>query len=197
MIAAAFLDPVTAAQSTFSAVLNATARPGTIVRLTQPLSAPRPLSAAAGAIALTMCDPDTPVWLDADLRSSPAVVEWLRFHTGARIIDEPADAAFAFVSAPDELPPFDWFGAGTPDYPDRSTTVVLLVQSFQQGSRFVLTGPGIRHEQQVQVAALPDDMPERLAANRRLFPRGIDLVLVTETDVMALPRSVRLIGGER
>ena len=197
MVAPGFLDPVMAAQSTFRAVLDATARPGTVTRLAQPLSAPGPLSAGAGAIALTLCDQDTPIWLDARLRPSSAVAEWLRFHTGARIVDDPESAAFAFISAPQELPPFDRFNMGTPEYPDRSTTIVLQVASFQQGPSFVLTGPGIPHERRIQVASLPDDMAGRLAANRRLFPCGIDLLLATETEVMALPRSVRLVSGER
>jgi alpha-D-ribose 1-methylphosphonate 5-triphosphate synthase subunit PhnH len=197
MVAAAFPDPVMAAQSTFRAVLNATARPGTVARLEQPLSAPRPLSAGAGAIALTLCDQDTPVWLDTNLRSSPDVVEWLRFNTGARIVDNPGMATFALVTAPHALPAFDRFSLGTPEYPDRSTTIVLQVESLQRGQGFVLTGPGIRHEQHIRVTALPDDMAERLAANRRLFPRGVDLLLATETDVMALPRSVLFANGER
>lgn len=197
MVAAAFPDPVMAAQSTFRAVLNATARPGTVARLEQPLSAPRPLSAGAGAIALTLCDQDTPVWLDTNLRSSPDVVEWLRFHTGARIVDNPGMATFALVTAPHALPAFDRFSLGTPEYPDRSTTIVLQVESLQRGQGFVLTGSGIRHEQHIRVTPLPNDLAERLAANRRLFPRGIDLLLATETDMMALPRSVLFANGER
>jgi alpha-D-ribose 1-methylphosphonate 5-triphosphate synthase subunit PhnH len=39
---------------------------------------------------------------------------------------------------------------------------------------------------------LPADLPRRLAANRALFPRGIDLLLVTGSRVAALPRSVTL-----
>lgn len=197
MIAPAFVDPVIAAQSTFRAVLSATARPGTVMRFEQPLSALEPLSAGAGAIALTLCDHDTPIWLDAQLRASSAVVEWLRFHTGARIIDDTGAAGFAFISAPHELPPFNRFSPGTPEYPDRSTTIVLQVQSFQQGPGFTLTGPGISHEQQIRVTTLPDDISERLAVNRHLFPCGIDLLLTTGTEVMALPRSVRLANGGR
>jgi alpha-D-ribose 1-methylphosphonate 5-triphosphate synthase subunit PhnH len=196
MAAPAFLEPVIAAQSTFRAVLNATARPGSIMPFAAALTAPSPLSAGAAAVALTLCDQDTPVWLDAGLRIS-AVIEWLRFHTGIRIVESPVAAAFAVVSAPRDLPPFDCFNSGTPDYPDRSTTIVLQVQSFQHDASFVLTGPGIRDEQRICVGPVPGDLPERLAANRRLFPCGVDLLLTTETEIMALPRSVRLASGER
>jgi alpha-D-ribose 1-methylphosphonate 5-triphosphate synthase subunit PhnH len=37
---------------------------------------------------------------------------------------------------------------------------------------------------------LPPDFPARLAANHALFPRGVDVILVSPTAVAALPRSV-------
>jgi alpha-D-ribose 1-methylphosphonate 5-triphosphate synthase subunit PhnH len=195
MVAAAFRDPVLAAQATFRAVLDATARPGTLAPLDQLLDAPQPLSAGAAAIALTLCDHDTPVWLDDILRGSPPVLAWLRFHTGARIIDDPASAAFAFVGAPRALLRFERFSLGTTEYPDRSTTVVLQVDSLREGPSLFLAGPGIRDRQRIQAAPLPSDITERLAANRALFPRGIDLLLATRTEIMALPRSVRVADG--
>ena len=194
MIGSAFSDPVLAAQATFRAVLEATARPGTLARLAAPLAAPAPLSAGVAAVALTLCDQDTPIWLDPMLRKTPAVAEWLRFHTGARIVETPGSASFALAGAPAELPPFDRFNAGTLEYPDRSATIVLQVDSFREGPALRLSGPGIRQEQTVQIAPLPSDMVERLAANRRLFPRGVDLLLATETEIMALPRAVQVSG---
>jgi alpha-D-ribose 1-methylphosphonate 5-triphosphate synthase subunit PhnH len=194
MVAAAFSDPVMAAQATFRAVLDATARPGTIARVTQPLTAP--LSLGAAAIALTLCDNDTPVWLDAPLRAAPAVGEWLRFHTGARMTEEAVSAAFAFVSDASALPPLDGFHLGTLEYPDRSTTIVVQVASFAEGAPFALTGPGIREPRAVQIASLPADIMERLAANRRLFPRGVDLLLVAGSDIMALPRTTQVQAGD-
>jgi alpha-D-ribose 1-methylphosphonate 5-triphosphate synthase subunit PhnH len=195
MVAAAFLEPVLAAQATFRAVLDATARPGTITRLDQPLAAPQPLSAGAAAIALTLCDHDTPVWLDTQLQASAAVLAWLRFHTAARIVEDPGSAAFAFVGAPRALLGFDRFGLGTMEYPDRSTTIVLQVASLREGPSLFVAGPGIRHRQRIRVSPLLPDMPQRLAANRRLFPRGVDLLLATRTEIMALPRSVRVADG--
>jgi alpha-D-ribose 1-methylphosphonate 5-triphosphate synthase subunit PhnH len=185
-----------AAQATFRAVLDATARPGTIVPIAQPLTAPPPLSVGAAAIALTLCDNDTPVWLDAALRTTPAVSEWLRFHTGARITEDAASAAFAFVNDATALPALEDFHLGTLEYPDRSTTIVVQVASFAEGARFALTGPGIRQPRTIQVAALPADITQRLAANRRLFPRGVDLVLVAGSDIMALPRTTHLQAGD-
>ena len=50
----------------------------------------------------------------------------------------------------------------------------------------------IRDAQVLCAAPLPDDLPARLAANRALFPRGVDLILVAADEVAALPRSVQL-----
>jgi alpha-D-ribose 1-methylphosphonate 5-triphosphate synthase subunit PhnH len=192
MIDAAFAEPVLHAQATFRAVLDATARPGTVVRLTCLPAPPRPLTAAAAALALTLCDPDTPIWLDPLLSAQPAVAQYIRFHTGARVVEQTDAAAFAFISTADVLPPFEQFNAGTPEYPDRSATLVLQVRSFAEGTRLSLTGPGIRERRAVRISPLPTDLPARLAINRQLFPQGLDLLLATDCEVMALPRSVHV-----
>jgi alpha-D-ribose 1-methylphosphonate 5-triphosphate synthase subunit PhnH len=196
VIAVAFEDPVLSAQATFRAVLDATARPGTIAQLQVSLAAPKPLATAAAAIALTLCDQDTPIWLDPPLRSSANVTDWLRFHTGGRIIGEPDLAAFAFISAPREMPPLAQFNLGSPDYPDRSTTIVLQVDSFREGPELMLRGPGIRDRHNVTLTPLPPDFVVQFAANRRRFPCGVDLLLATEAKMMALPRSLHMTPGD-
>ncbi len=189
-ITAGFATPVLSAQKTFRAVLNALARPGSIQSITDRVSPPPPLSPEAAAVALTLCDHDTPLWLDADLRSADAVLAWLRFHCGSPVVDDPGSAAFALVSTPTELLPFDHFNLGQPDYPDRSTTIVLQLDSLRSGPELLLQGPGIRGRQSLRASPLPQDIRTRLIANRELFPRGVDLILVADQEVAALPRSV-------
>lgn len=196
MRAAGFADPVIDAQSTFRAVLAATARPGTVWPVVAELAPPAPFSRAAAAIALTLCDQDTPVWLDAHLRAAEALTQWLRFHCGARIVEEPGAAAFAFAADGRALPDFARFNLGSTDYPDRSTTIVVLVDSLQSGLPLTLAGPGIRGQQMLCATPLPHDIEERLTHNRALFPRGVDLLLASADAVAALPRSVRLVGHE-
>jgi alpha-D-ribose 1-methylphosphonate 5-triphosphate synthase subunit PhnH len=192
----AFAVPVLSAQATFRAVLNAMARPGSVHLVSSVISAPPPLSTGAAALALTLCDQDTPIWLDARLRAAEQVVSWLRFHCGSTIADDSQTAAFAFVSTPSELGPFDLFHPGTLDYPDRSATIVLQVATLRSGPSLILTGPGIRGRHVLRASPLPQDIGERLAANRGLFPRGIDLVLVTASEIAALPRSVHVAAEE-
>jgi alpha-D-ribose 1-methylphosphonate 5-triphosphate synthase subunit PhnH len=194
MIGSGFADPVHSAQAAFRAVLEAMSRPGTVRAIAANVASPLPLSPAMAAVALTLCDQDTPVWLDAALRSSQDVAAWLRFHCGTKIVDDPSAASFAFAADSRALPTFEDFNLGSADYPDRSTTLVLRVESFATGQALMLEGPGIKNRQAFRADPLPDDLAERLRQNRELFPRGVDLVLASATEIAALPRSVRLVA---
>jgi alpha-D-ribose 1-methylphosphonate 5-triphosphate synthase subunit PhnH len=189
MTAAAFPAPVLASQASFRAMMDAFARPGTVQRLPRAVAAPSPMSAGAAAVALAMLDYETPVWLDAALAGA-RVADWIRLHSGARVTSEPAEAAFAFIADPAHAPAFDVFSPGTPEYPDRSATLVLQVEAFGSGDGLLLSGPGIADVRNFSAQPLPGDFQARLAANRALFPRGVDVVLVSPEAVAALPRSV-------
>ena len=193
MLTAAFADPALSAQATFRAILNAMARPGSVQPVGVTVSPPPPLNKGAAAVALTLCDQDTPVWLDAELRASASVCDWLGFHCGCPLVDDPAKAAFAFAARPAKVPAFETFSIGTADYPDRSTTIVLQVDTLWAEKGFVLSGPGIRDRSTLSAAHLPSDMRDRLARNRSLFPQGIDLILATHDAIAALPRSLRVV----
>lgn len=187
----AYPAPVLASQAVFRAVMDALARPGEIKPLVPAPAAPAPLSATAAAVALALLDYETPVWLDAPLANSPQVADWMRLQTGVRVTADPQTAAFAFLADPMRMPAFNAFSLGTAEYPDRSTTLVLQVERFEAGGRWSLSGPGIAGGRSFSSEPLPADFIERLAANRALFPRGVDLILVSPTAVAALPRSVR------
>jgi len=191
VIEGGFARPVFDAQSVFRAVMDAMARPGSLLQV-QPLAhPPAPFSALAASVALTLCDHDTPVWLDKKL-SQPAIRDWLGFHTGAPVTTLATDAHFAFAACPDELVAFESFTQGSQEYPDRSTTIVLQVESFDAGAPLVLSGPGV--ETTAMIA--PQPMPRHFAAqwkqNRERFPRGIDLILVSPDAIVCLPRTVRI-----
>jgi alpha-D-ribose 1-methylphosphonate 5-triphosphate synthase subunit PhnH len=186
-----FTDAVFDAQRAFRAVMAALARPGTVEALASDLKPPAPLTPALAAVALTLTDHDTPVWLDARLAAAPDVAAFLRFHAGAPIVAEPAAAAFALITDPLAMPPLGAFAQGTDAYPDRSATLIIRVERFS-GTALTLSGPGIKGSTAFAASPLPFDFVEQIAANRALFPRGVDLVLCAPQQVAALPRSVRL-----
>ena len=194
MLAPAFDDPSLASQTVFRTIMEAMARPALPRALSAKLSPPPPLSPLAAAVALTVLDYETPFWLDAGLAADEAAA-WLAFHTGAPRAMDAGQASFAFISDPAAMPAFTSFAPGTLEYPDRSTTLVLQVESFADGDALAFSGPGIAGLRRFSAAPLPADFVAQLKANRELFPRGIDLIFVSDDQLAALPRSVRLAAG--
>ncbi len=189
--AGAFADPVFSAQSVFKSLMDGFARAGQIIRLEASSIPPAPMGAAAGAVALTLCDHDTAVWLTPALGKS-AVPQWIAFHTGAPVTDTKTDARFAFVEKGAPVPGFDQFSLGTQEYPDRSTTLVIEIEALTGGEPLTAHGPGIKDDITIAVRGLPEVFLDFWSANRAIFPRGIDLVLTSGDSVLCLPRTSRL-----
>ncbi len=202
-----FDNPVHEAQQTFRAILNAFSRPGLPVPLT---TVPPALEGEAFrqgllAVALTLCDANTVIWLDADL-NTPAVRHHLRFHCGALLTDDPRQATFAFIRSPQNIPSLDAFACGEEAYPERSTTLVIDVSLEGTGDEVIwaeMTGPGIKGNVEGQGLAVPfAALPERFfhdwKHNHAIFPLGVDVLLVrtvadnqgTHISLLGLPRSV-------
>jgi alpha-D-ribose 1-methylphosphonate 5-triphosphate synthase subunit PhnH len=188
---AGFADRVLSAQSTFRSVMDAMARPGSVQRAVVPAGAPAAMMRGTAAIALTLFDHDTPLWLDSRMSEISDVTKWLKFHTGAPVIADPSICSFALIGDARALPGLDRFAFGSNEYPDRSTTLILQVESLTQGPAFDLRGPGIDGTAVLQAAIQPADLFERLEINQALFPRGIDVVLVHDDTIVAIPRTTR------
>jgi alpha-D-ribose 1-methylphosphonate 5-triphosphate synthase subunit PhnH len=192
---AGFADKVLSAQSTFRCVMNAMARPGSVQRIVSAAGTPPAMMRGTAAIALTLFDHDTPVWLDARMQATADVANWLKFHTSAPVVADSSIASFALVADPENLPALDRFAFGSNEYPDRSTTLVLQVESLTDGPVVELQGPGIDGAAVLRASIQPHDLFERLAVNATLFPRGIDVVLVHDDSIVAIPRTTRLVRG--
>ncbi len=189
---AGFADKVLSAQATFRSVMDAMARPGSVRRVAAVARAPGAMMRGTAAIALTLFDHDTPVWLDPLMSETPDVTKWLKFHTGAPVTANSSICSFAMIGDARALPALDRFAFGSNEYPDRSTTLILQVESLTQGPPLELCGPGIDGTAVLQAAIQPANLFERLDINRTLFPRGIDVVLVADDAIVAIPRTTRL-----
>ncbi|MBZ9959450.1 phosphonate C-P lyase system protein PhnH [Mesorhizobium sp. BR1-1-14] len=187
-----FADPVFNAQTVFRAVMDAMARPGSVQPLPALARPPAPLSAISGAVALALCDNDTPLWLDPALHASAAVMSWLGFHSGAPLANTPADAHFAFVASPAEMMALDGFSQGTQDYPDRSTILILQVGDLTSGTPLLLEGPGIEKTATIAPALMPRHFIEQWKQNINRFPRGVDIILAAHDSLACLPRTTRI-----
>ncbi|SDR31499.1 phosphonate C-P lyase system protein PhnH [Pseudovibrio sp. Tun.PSC04-5.I4] len=192
-----FADAVHDAQSVFRATMNALAQPGTVQELGDiSLTPPAPLSTAATALVLTLCDYDTPLWLDPDLASNEAVKNYIRFHTAAPFVESPNEATFALVSSGKNLPAIANFAAGTAEYPDRSTTIILMVEDLKSGEGVTLEGPGIKTQNLFSVSPVPSSFWQQMQANSTLYPLGIDVIFAGENQVAGVPRSTKITGLE-
>lgn len=180
--------PVQSARA-FRLLLEVMARPGLIQEMDHHACPPAPLSAAAGIALLTLADGDTPILLAGDV-DCPEVRDWITFHIGAPIrrAGEAADMppVFACGTLAAIRPCMDGLYRGAPDYPDRSTTILLEVERLtNDGAR--LTGPGI-------ASAARLSLPETalFMENHREFPLGHDFFLTCGNRIAGLPRSTKV-----
>ena len=194
-LASGFQEPVFDSQRAFRAAMEALANPGRIRSAGLGIDAPLP--AAAAALTLALCDYETPLFLAPSVLARSGVADYLRFHTDAMLVAEPAVAAFALIDlAHDDLDLSD-FAQGTPEYPDRSTTVIAIVASLADGPALILSGPGIDGTAELHVTGLPDVFVDQWRANRSTFPLGVDIIFATPDAIVGLPRSTRIVEEHR
>ena len=190
-----FADPTRDAQRTFRAILDALAHPARRYPVSGPAEPPGALGRGLAAVALTLLDEDTPVWLGGALGHDAETAAWLAFHTGAGRVGDPAAASFV-IAGPDALPPLASLALGTDEAPHRSATVVLDVRARAVPgvgpARFTARGPGIDGTATLTAPWAPDGFIDAWERNAELFPRGVDLLLVDADSVAALPRTTRL-----
>ncbi|MBT9371649.1 phosphonate C-P lyase system protein PhnH [Rhizobium sp. CSW-27] len=189
--AGGFANAVFDSQAVFRTLMDCMARPGQTGEVTLSLAPPAPLGIAAGAVMLTLCDHDTPVWLSPKLSQSP-VPGWLAFHGGAPLTTERHEARFAFFEGRAPLPSLGAFALGSQEYPDRSTTLIIEVASLDNGQPLTLSGPGIRDTAGIAPNGLPADFLRQWSGNGALFPRGVDVVLTAGRRLVALPRTCKI-----
>ena len=185
-----FSDVAVQSAHAFRAIMQAMARPGRVLELASDLEAPEPLLASTAAIALTLCDFQTPIWLTPDLQKDK-VLHYLRFHAGASITAEPDKAHFLFSTVGQIRPAASMLMQGTHEYPDRSATLVIQVSGFSTGA-VTLSGPGISSSESFGVAGLDSAFWTEMAENHARFPVGIDVIFAAPGLVAALPRSTEI-----
>ena len=178
-----FAEPAAQSQACFRAVLDAMSRPGRIVDIGVDVRPPAPLDAATAAVLLTLCDADTPLWLDG--ATQPARV-WLAFHCGAPLVPR----GLAALGVDLAWTGLDGLPAGTDEAPESSATLIAQVAELGRGREWRLSGPGLPAPATLRVDGLPVSFAADWHANRSLFPRGVDLILCASDRLAALPRTV-------
>jgi alpha-D-ribose 1-methylphosphonate 5-triphosphate synthase subunit PhnH len=189
-LAPGFADPIHDTQAVFRTLLDALSRPGTVGVIENVLPegrATRPEFAAFAAL-LALCDYATPVWL---AQPDTALGSALRFHTGAPLVDEPGQAAFAYIHDAGALPPLESFALGAAESPEQSVTLLIRVDALTGGAPIVLSGPGIQHTATIAPVGVPEHFWRERAALAPLFPCGVDCYLVCGARLIGLPRTTQ------
>jgi alpha-D-ribose 1-methylphosphonate 5-triphosphate synthase subunit PhnH len=186
-----FSDPTRQSQAAFRGIMNATARPGQVADLSAAPAPPEGLSRAAGAVALTLIDQDTALWLDPAFHGS-AVETWLRFHCTCPIVEAPISGAFALISDLDRMPPLDAFNQGDAKYPDQAATLILVLPALTGGADLELRGPGIANVATFAPLGLPKGFWEARAELVAHFQYGFDLMLCAGDEMVSIPRTTRI-----
>ncbi len=193
---AGFADPAIDAAGVFRTLLEAMARPGRIERLPITLAAPPSLGSEAAQLCLTLCDLDTPLWIDP-VYSCGESSAYLRFHAGCPVVSRIEDAAFLLVAPAHVSQALQRCRIGTAEYPDRSATLIIPLESMRDTGGVRLSGPGIKIEHRLAIVPEPGDFWPALIANHQRFPLGADSFLVAPSQVAGIPRSTVIEQAER
>ena len=189
-------DPVGQSQRVFRLALAALSRPAQAHAFVPcPADAvadelPAGLSPELAALALSLCDNETTVWL-APAMDTEDVRAWFRFHCGTVLVAGPDRAAFAFVPAIEALPDLRCFHQGEAEYPDRSTTICLGGVEPTETSGITASGPGIVGSCAF-ACRMPDAFLPQWQGNHEQFPLGVDMLLCGPGRLTGLPRTTCL-----
>jgi alpha-D-ribose 1-methylphosphonate 5-triphosphate synthase subunit PhnH len=88
------------------------------------------------------------------------------------------------------LPDLAAFPAGSHEAPECSATLILQIAALGSGTRYRLSGPGLREPTLVAADGLPENFAAVWQGNHALYPRGVDIILCAGDTLTALPRSV-------
>ena len=182
-----FDDASLQSAAVFRAILDAVSRPGTMQKIPCDLKPPAPLSAASAAVLLTLSDQETSLWLAPSILNH-GVKNYLKFHTGAPLVETPASVAFGFFPST-EIPDLSGFSTGTDEYPDTSTTIIIQIDGDEPPVDVVFNGPGIETKTDVSIPGLSLDFWRFVKRNHDLFPRGLDFLFCLPDAIAACPRS--------
>jgi alpha-D-ribose 1-methylphosphonate 5-triphosphate synthase subunit PhnH len=189
VIQAGFEHQAYGSQSVFRVALDSLSHPGRVFTVPIETELPRAGYPTSAALLLALLDSDTCVWVSPLLAQSDAA-QWLRFHTGCQVVADPSAAQFLWIEQSDAMPPINTLALGSDEYPEQSATCVIEVQTFDtQEQGLLLQGPGIPEKRFLGITGLPDYFALQWVQNHALFPRGIDVLLTTKTQVVGLPRS--------
>ncbi len=187
-LAGGLSDNVHDTQQAFREVLDALSRPGQLHTLGAELAGVS-LGGAMAHLLLSLCDDETPVWWQGE---AVVLQNWLRFHTGAAVAEEPKLASFAVINAIEPGLALEDFSLGTAASPELSSTLFIELPALTGGPDVEWQGPGIENVQRVSLQGLPANFWKQWQSNHGHFPQGVDIIFTCGNSVLGLPRTTRV-----
>ena len=192
-------DFVFNSQSVFKKLMIALSRPGTLVDLPEiPLSAPNQDYNFLMQVVLTLCDIETSFHVYGEEEEIVRQFEqYISINTGAKK-DMLERAQFVFSLGPGISHRINELQQGSLELPNTSATLFYTVSGFSSqldspGLCLKCRGPGIKDTTEVFIQDGDKREVETWIDNRRNFPLGVDIFLVSkEGQVCGLPRSTNI-----
>lgn len=169
-------------QLNFNALMKAFAFPGRIQQLHGQGTAIEQVLATLIDGEVSLADPYS--LLDGDVR----------MRLEARMVH--AESANFIVCLGSNAPKFQPL-LGTLEEPERGATLIVQVQGFgdhASGTTLQLTGPGIETTNTLKVQGLNAAWLQRHALWNTAFPTGVDFILLSDRQLVALPRTTQIQG---
>ncbi len=166
-------------QAAFRQLTQAFSRPGTIHVLSH---------AALQLLPATLLDGAT------SLSDAQSLLEKPNRERLETVLTTPEAAHFILARA-DMAPDFTP-SLGTLESPELGATVLLVLQSLNEGQALTLAGPGIQGQREIYLRGMDARWLKAREDWNAAFPLGVDMLLMAGNEIMALPRTTCIKGVE-
>jgi alpha-D-ribose 1-methylphosphonate 5-triphosphate synthase subunit PhnH len=167
-------------QQNYRALLDAMSRPGKVKAILQETK-----EQACTAILATLLDAEVSL---ADPDGLLDVETWPMLQA---VNAKPQEADYVLCSG--SKPPSFQPKLGSLPSPEQSATLIIKVDSLSEGNmNLPLSGPGVDGTTRCAITGLDPDWLTKRESWVSAFPLGVDLLLVDDTSVLALPRTTKV-----
>jgi alpha-D-ribose 1-methylphosphonate 5-triphosphate synthase subunit PhnH len=167
-------------QQNYRALLEAMSRPGKAQRIQQEAG-----DQAYTAILATLLDAEVSL-ADPDALLDEQTWPMLQANSAG---PQAADYVLCSGGKPPSFQP----RLGSLSSPEQSATIIIKVDALSEGEMsLLLSGPGVNGHIRCAITGLEPDWLTKRASWVSAFPLGVDLLLVDETTVLALPRTTKV-----
>lgn len=168
-------------QANFRLILDAMSRPGRCFSLhTLPNE-----GAVSLSILATLLDAEVSL---SDYHNLLRTDDWLMLQAKSASSDEADYVLCDAMQLPNLLPKL-----GALPNPDESATLILKVNKLGMGDhKLILSGPGIEDVEYLSINGLNSDWLEKRDDWNSAFPLGVDIILVDDQSIVALPRTTNV-----